>query len=76
MSNHRSRLDESFTGEGLRKNFSGRAGVAPDLDKITISESGELQPKANSATQLPQQPISTGQTSLSTGRSDGGSSEQ
>jgi hypothetical protein len=63
MADQNKRLDESFSKEALRKSLEGTTGTRPAVDRLQISPSGHVQPKATSV------PGSTSQSSNS-GRSD------
>jgi hypothetical protein len=44
MSDKPARLDESLNVEALRKSLTGNVNVEPDLSRLTISPSGQVQP--------------------------------
>jgi hypothetical protein len=48
------RLDESFSSTTWKKSLTGDAGVEIDLSKLTISQTGEIQPSG--ANELPAPP--------------------
>jgi len=45
MANDEKRLDESLSIDIIEKSLGGGANVKPALDKITISPTGQVQPK-------------------------------
>jgi hypothetical protein len=46
MPNDEKRLDESLSIDVIEKSLGGGPNIKPALDKITISPSGQVQPKA------------------------------
>jgi len=46
MPEDRRPLDESLTIDGFWKSFTGKGNVRPALDRIEISPTGHVQPKA------------------------------
>ena len=49
-----SRVDRSLSAQEFYKSLTGNAGVKPDLSKITISPSGQVQPVDSQQSQSPQ----------------------
>lgn len=47
MPNEEKRLDESLSIDIIEKSLGGGANVKPALDKITISPTGQVQPKTS-----------------------------
>jgi len=44
MADEKRRLDESLSIEAFRKSLSGDTDVRPALDRLTVSQSGQIQP--------------------------------
>ena len=67
MADDSKRLDESLSIHSLQKSLTGKVNVRPALDRITVSDTGHVQPAASTST-APTQPAPTNT------RSSGGSS--
>ena len=67
MAGDNKRLDESLSIDGLRKSLTGKVNVRPALDRITISETGHVQPKT---TQSSPPASTTSGSGAATGGSD------
>jgi hypothetical protein len=69
MTDDNKRLDESLSIDSFQKSLTGKVNVRPALDRITISETGHVQPKTTPSSPPP------ASTTGGSGGSSGGSNE-
>jgi len=69
MAHDGKRLDESLSINSLEKSLTGKVNVRPALSRITISDTGHVQPSATTPA-APPAPTNTGSSGGSSNNND------